>query len=64
MLGQDGVVAFLQHGSGLIKAHTCCVQPVKSTLPIIPENEKHKNIDQVQEAKIQDLYQNRTVIVK
>ena len=65
LLGQDGAVAFLQHGSGLIKAHACRVQPVKSTLPIIPENEEHdKNIDQVQEAKIQDLYEDRTVIMK
>ena len=52
MLGQDGAVAFLQHGSGLIKAHACRVQPVKSTLPIISENQKcNKNINQVQEDK-------------
>ena len=52
MLGQDGAVAFLRHGHQLIKAHTCCVQPVKSTLHIKPENEKRdKNIDQVQKNK-------------
>ena len=52
VLAQDGAVVFLRHGSRLIKAHACCVKPAKSTLPIIPENEKCvKNIDQVQEDK-------------
>ena len=51
VLFQDGTVVFLRHGSRLIKAHTCRVQSVKSTL-IIPENEKRdKNIDPVQEDK-------------
>ena len=46
VLGQDGAVVFLQHGSRLIKAHARCVQPVKSTFPIIPGNEKgNKYID-------------------
>ena len=52
VLGQDGAAAFLRHGRRFIKAHACHVQPVKSTLPIISENEKcNKNIDQVQEDK-------------
>ena len=52
VLGQDGTVVFLWHESRFIKAHACCVQPVKSTLHIIPENEnQNKNIDQVQEDK-------------
>ena len=64
MLGQDGPITFLRHGSRLIKAHVYRVQPVKSTLPIIPKNEKRdKNIDQVPKEKIQDLHQNRIVIV-
>ena len=51
MLDQDGTV-FLQHGSQFIKAHARRRQPVKSTLHMIPENEKlNKNIDQVQENK-------------
>ena len=33
VLHQDESVVFLQHGSRLIKAHACHVQPVKSTLP-------------------------------
>ena len=55
MLGQDGAVVFLCHGSGPI--HAFCVQPIKSTLPIIPYTERHGKY-------IQDLYQNRTLVVK
>ena len=52
MLGQDRAAVFLQHGSRFIKAHACRVQPVKSILPIISENEKcNKNIDHAQEDK-------------
>ena len=40
VLGQDGAVVFFRHGSQFIKAHACRVQPVKSTIPIIPENGK------------------------
>ena len=52
VLDQDGAIVFLRHESRFIKAHACQVQPVKSTLPIIAENEKcNKNIGQVQEDK-------------
>ena len=52
MLGQDGAVVFLRHGSRFIKARACRVQPVKSTFLIIPENEKcNKNVNQVQDDK-------------
>ena len=30
VLGQDGPVVFLRHGSHYIKAHVCRVQPTKS----------------------------------
>ena len=39
LLGEDEAVTFLQHWSRLVKAHACRAQPVKSTLPLIPENE-------------------------
>ena len=52
MLGQDGAVVFLPHGSQFIEAHACRAQPLKSTLHMIPQNEKQdKNIDQVQKDK-------------
>ena len=65
VLGQDGAAVFLRRGSQFIKAHACRVQSVKSTLPIISENEKcYKNIDQVQEDKNLRSILNRTVVVK
>ena len=52
VVGQDELLVFLRHGSQIIKAHACRVQPVKSTSPIIPENEKRdKNIEQVHKDK-------------
>ena len=49
---QDELLVFLRHGSRIIKAHACRVQPVKSTFQIIPENEKRdKNIEEVHKDK-------------
>ena len=50
VLGQDGAVIFIRHGSHYIKAHSCCVQPKvqddeQEPIPSSSANECHNLIE-------------------